>query len=190
MLAQVYQKPTRERGLRMVAALASQRTPRMGRVPNQVEQTGMAKRIKGVLKLQLPAGKATPAYPVGPALGPYGVNIMAFVKEYNERTASQTGTIVPVELTIYEDRSFALRILAPTAAALLRQAARVEKGSGTPGHAAGGQITRTQLREIAQIKLTDLNTRDLERAERMIAGTARSMGISVIEEELNGHKRS
>jgi large subunit ribosomal protein L11 len=150
----------------------------------------MAKRIRGVIKLQLPAGKATPAYPVGPALGPYGVNIMAVVKEYNERTAHQAGTIIPAELTIYEDRSFAMRLLAPTTAALLRQAAQIEKGAGTPGRAAAGQITRQQLREIAQIKLADLNTLDLASAERMIAGTARSMGISVVEEGLNGHKRS
>lgn len=150
----------------------------------------MAKRIRTVLKLQLPAGKATPAYPVGPALGPYGVNIMAVVKEYNERTASQIGTILPAELTIYEDRSFAMRILAPTTAALLRQAARVEKGAGTPGHAPVGQITTKQLREIAQIKLADLNTLDLASAERMIAGTARSMGISIVEEGVNGHRRS
>jgi large subunit ribosomal protein L11 len=158
------------------------------RVPYEVEQTGMAKRIKTVLKLQLPAGKATPAYPVGPALGPYGVNIMAVVKEYNERTANQSGTIIPAELTIYEDRSFAMRILAPTTAALLRQAAKVEKGSGAPGHAAGGTITTRQLREIARVKLADLNALDLASAERMIAGTARSMGISVVEEGLNGHQ--
>ncbi len=142
----------------------------------------MAKRIRTVIKLQLPAGKATPAYPVGPALGPYGVNIMAVVKEYNERTANQAGVIVPVELTIYEDRSFSMRILAPTTAALLRQAAGVEKGSGAPGRAAAGQITRQQLRQIAQMKLAELNTLDIERAERMIAGTALSMGISILGE--------
>jgi large subunit ribosomal protein L11 len=141
-----------------------------------------------VLKLQLPAGKATPAYPVGPALGPYGVNIMAVVKEYNERTAHQAGTIIPAELTIYEDRTFGMRILSPTTAALLRQAAQVEKGSGTPGHTNGGQITRKQLRDIAQIKLADLNALDLASAERMIAGTARSMGISVLEEGVNRHQ--
>ena len=149
----------------------------------------MAKRIRGVLKLQLPAGKATPAYPVGPALGPYGINIMAVVKEYNERTAQQVGTIIPAELTIYEDRSFAMRILAPTTAALLRQAAQIEKGSGAPGHTAAGQITAQQLRDIAQIKLADLNALDLESAERMIAGTARSMGISVVQEGRNGHQK-
>ncbi len=149
----------------------------------------MAKRIRTVLKLQLPAGKATPAYPVGPALGPYGVNIMAVVKEYNERTANQTGTIIPVELTIYEDKSFAMRILAPTTAALLRQAAQVEKGASAPGRAAAGQITTKQLREIARIKLADLNALDLASAERMIAGTARSMGIRVIEEGVNGHQQ-
>jgi large subunit ribosomal protein L11 len=150
----------------------------------------MAKRIRTVLKLQLPAGKATPAYPVGPALGPYGVNIMAVVKEYNERTVHQTGTIIPAELTIYEDRSFGMRLLAPTTAALLRQAAQVEKGSSAPGHTVGGQITAQQLRDIAQIKLGDLNAIDLASAERMIAGTARSMGITVVEEGANGHKRS
>jgi large subunit ribosomal protein L11 len=155
----------------------------------EVEHVGMAKRIRTVLKLQLPAGKATPAYPVGPALGPYGVNIMAVVKEYNERTAQQTGTIIPAELTIYEDRSFAMRILAPTTAALLRQAAQVEKGSGAPGRATAGQITAQQLREIAQIKLADLNALDLESAERMIAGTARSMGIRIAQEGMNGHQK-
>jgi large subunit ribosomal protein L11 len=149
----------------------------------------MAKRIRTVLKLHLQAGKATPAYPVGPALGPYGVNIMAVVKEYNERTAHQVGTVIPAEVTIYEDRSFALRTLAPTTAALLRQAAQVEKGSGTPGHAAGGQITARQLREIAQIKVVDLNALDVESAARMIAGTARSMGIAIVEEGMNGHKK-
>lgn len=155
----------------------------------EVEQTGMAKRIRAVVKIQIPAGKATPAYPVGPALGPHGVNIMAFVKEYNERTAHQVGTIIPAELTIYEDHSFEMRLLAPTTAALLRQAAQVEKGSGTPGHGTGGQITRGQLREIAHIKLAELSALDLESAERMIAGTARSMGISVVEGGLNGHKQ-
>jgi large subunit ribosomal protein L11 len=147
----------------------------------------MAKRIRAVLKLQLQAGKATPAYPIGPALGPYGINIMAVVKEYNERTAAQAGVIIPVELTIYEDRSFAMRILAPTTAALLRQAVHLEKGSGAPGHTTAGQITRAQLREIAQIKLADLNALDLESAERMILGTARSMGITVVDESTNGH---
>jgi len=147
----------------------------------------MAKRIRAVLKLHLAAGKATPAHPVGPALGPYGVNIMAVVKEYNERTASQAGVTIPTEVTIYEDRTFAMRILAPTTTALLRQAAKVEKGSAAPGHAAAGQITCAQVREIAQIKLTDLNALDLEHAERMIVGTARSMGITVVDERLNGH---
>ena len=150
----------------------------------------MAKRIRAVLKLQLQAGKATPAYPVGPALGPYGVNIMAVVKEYNERTAGQAGVTVPMELTIYEDRTFAIRILAPTTAALLRQAAHLEKGSGAPGKTVAGQISRAQLREIAQIKLADLNALDLDSAERMIAGTARSMGITIAGDSLNGHHPS
>lgn len=139
----------------------------------------MAKKLAAVLKLQLSAGKATPAPPVGPALGQYGVNIMAFVKEYNEKTSAQAGSIVPAEVTIYSDRSFTVRLLTPPAADLLRKAASVQKGSSTPGRSTSGSVTRDQVRDIAKIKMPDLNTIDLDAAEKVIAGTARSMGIQV-----------
>lgn len=139
----------------------------------------MAKKIKAVLKLQLPAGKATPAPPVGPALGQHGVNIMAFVKEYNERTGGQAGTIIPVEITIYEDRSFSFITKTPPAAELLRQALGIEKGSGSPGKEKVGKLPRQKVREIAQVKMKDLNATTLEAAERIVEGTARSMGIEV-----------
>ena len=139
----------------------------------------MAKKVRAIVKLQIQAGKATPAPPVGPALGQHGINIMAFVKEYNEKTASQAGSIVPVEITVFEDRSFTFVTKTPPAADLLRKAAAVEKGSGTPNKASAGTITRQQLRDIAQSKMKDLNAIDVEGAERMIAGTARSMGIAI-----------
>ena len=139
----------------------------------------MAKKVRAIVKLQIQAGKATPAPPVGPALGQHGINIMAFVKEYNEKTASQAGSIVPVEITVFEDRSFTFVTKTPPAADLLRKAAGVEKGSGTPNKASAGTITRQQLREIAQTKMKDLNAIDVDGAERMIAGTARSMGIAI-----------
>ncbi len=139
----------------------------------------MAKKIRAVVKLQIQAGKATPAPPVGPALGQHGINIMAFVKEYNEKTANQAGSIVPAEITVFEDRSFTFVTKTPPAADLLRKAAGVEKGSGRPNKAPVGTITRQQLREIAQTKMKDLNAIDAEGAERMIAGTARSMGIAI-----------
>ena len=139
----------------------------------------MAKKVRAIVKLQISAGKATPAPPVGPALGQHGINIMAFVKEYNEKTASQAGTIVPVEITVFEDRSFTFVTKTPPAADLLRKAAGVEKGSGTPNKVTVGTITRQQLRDIAQTKMKDLNAIDAEGAERMIAGTARSMGIAI-----------
>lgn len=141
----------------------------------------MAKKLAGVVKLQLPAGKATPAPPVGPALGQYGINIMAFVKEYNEKTASQAGSIVPVEITIYSDRSFVAKLLTPPAADLLRKAAGAAKGSGTPNRTSVGTITKKQLREIANQKLADTNAVDIEAAEKIIAGTARSMGIKIVD---------
>ncbi|MES4785812.1 MAG: 50S ribosomal protein L11 [Nitrospiraceae bacterium] len=140
----------------------------------------MAKKIKAIVKLQIPAGKATPAPPVGPALGQHGVNIMAFVKEYNERTASQVGMIIPVEITIYEDRSFTFVTKTPPTADLLKKAANIEKGSGAPNRQKVGTITREKIREIAEIKLKDLNTTDLEAAMRMVEGTARSMGLEVV----------
>ena len=139
----------------------------------------MAKKVRAIVKLQIQAGKATPAPPVGPALGQHGINIMAFVKEYNEKTASQAGSVVPVEITVFEDRSFQFVTKTPPAADLLRKAAGVEKGSGTPNKETAGTITRQQLRDIAQVKMKDLNAIDAEGAERMIAGTARSMGIAI-----------
>ena len=141
----------------------------------------MAKRVKAILKLHIEAGKATPAPPVGPALGQHGVNIMAFCKEYNSRTASQAGSIVPVELTIFQDNSFSFITKTPPASALLKKAADVEKGSDTAGQEeAVGQITRDKVREIAEMKLKDLNAKDVEGAMRIIEGTARSMGIEVV----------
>lgn len=140
----------------------------------------MAKKIVAVIKLQIPAGKATPAPPVGPALGQHGVNIMEFCKSYNERTASLTGTIVPVEITIYADRTFSFVTKTPPASVLLRQAAGVEKGSGEPNKTKAGKVTREQIRQIAEQKMRDLNAHDLDAAMRMIEGTARSMGIQVV----------
>lgn len=139
----------------------------------------MAKKIRAVVKLQINAGKATPAPPVGPALGQHGINIMAFVKEYNEKTASMVGSIVPVEITVFEDRSFTFITKTPPAADLLRKAAGVERGSGTPNKTSVGTITIEKLREIALLKQKDLNAIDIDGAERMIAGTARSMGIAI-----------
>lgn len=139
----------------------------------------MAKKVTGVVKLQLPAGKATPAPPVGPALGGYGINIMAFVKEYNEKTASQAGSIIPAEITVYSDRSFTLVLKTPPAADLLRKAAGVDKGSGTPNRSTAGTISREQLRKLAEQKMTDLNAFTVEAAEKTLAGTARSMGIKI-----------
>jgi len=137
----------------------------------------MAKKVKAVLKLQLPAGKATPAPPVGPALGQHGVNIMAFCKEYNDRTGTQEGTIIPVELTIYEDRSFTFVLKTPPTAELLLKALGVERGSGSPAGTKVGKLSREQFEEIAQVKMKDLNATNLESAVRIVQGTARSMGI-------------
>ena len=139
----------------------------------------MAKKIRIVVTLQLPAGKATPAPPVGTALGPHGVAIMDFCKMYNAQTENQRGTIVPVEITVYEDRSFTFILKTPPAADLLRKAAGIDKGSGTPKRESIGRVTRDQVREIATIKMGDLSANDIEAAARMIEGTARSMGIEV-----------
>jgi large subunit ribosomal protein L11 len=139
----------------------------------------MAKKVKAIVKLQIMAGKANPAPPVGPALGQHGVNIMAFCKEYNARTASMAGTVVPVEITIFTDQSFTFVTKTPPAADLLKQAAGVAKGSGTPSRSNAGSITRKQLREIAETKLKDLNAYDVDHAMLMIEGSARSMGITV-----------
>ena len=138
------------------------------------------KRVATVLKLQIPAGQASPAPPVGTALGPHGVNIMDFVKQYNDQTASQSGTIIPVEITIYEDQTFTFVTKTPPAAVLLRQAARIEKGSGVPHVEKVGTVTRAQLQEIAETKMVDLNANDIDAAIKIIAGTARSMGLEVV----------
>ncbi len=140
----------------------------------------MAKKIRIVLTLQLPAGKATPAPPVGTALGPHGINIVEFTKTYNERTAAQTGQVIPAQITVFEDRSFTFILKTPPAADLLRKAAGVDKGSATTGRERVGRVSKAQVREIAQIKLADLNAADLEGAAKVIEGTARSMGIEVI----------
>ena len=140
----------------------------------------MAKKVIAIVKLQIPAGKATPAPPVGPALGQHGVNIMEFCKSYNERTAAMTGTIVPVEITVYADRTFSFVTKTPPASVLLRQSAGLEKGSGEPNKTKVGKVTRAQVREIAQTKMKDLNANDVEAAMRMVEGTARSMGITVV----------
>lgn len=139
----------------------------------------MAKRIKAVVRLQIPAGKANPAPPIGTALGPQGVNIMMFCKEYNARTADQAGMVIPAEITIYEDRSFTFITKTPPVPDLLKKAASVDKGAATPNKTKIGSITRQQLREIAEIKMKDLNVNDIEGAERTIEGTARSMGITI-----------
>jgi large subunit ribosomal protein L11 len=137
------------------------------------------KKIVAIVKLQIPAGKATPAPPVGPALGQHGVNIMEFCKSYNEKTARQVGTIVPVEITIFADRTFTFVTKTPPAAVLLKKAAGLEKASGEPNKKKAGRVTQQQIREIAESKMPDLNTKDLAAAMRMIEGTARSMGIEV-----------
>lgn len=139
----------------------------------------MAKKVVGVVKLQINAGKATPAPPVGPALGGYGINMMEFIKGYNERTAPMIGSIVPVEITIYDDRSFTFITKTPPAADLIKKALGVPSGSGTPNRTKVGSLTRDQLREIAQTKLPDLNANDIEGAMRVIEGTARSMGVEI-----------
>jgi large subunit ribosomal protein L11 len=140
----------------------------------------MAKKIATVLKLNLQAGKATPAYPVGPMLGQHGVNIMAFVKEYNERTAAQAGNTIPAEVTIYEDRSFSFITKAPPTTDLLLKAAGVERGAARPNTAKVGKVTREQLEEIARVKMAELNTWKMDKAVKMIEGTARSMGNEVV----------
>jgi|TARA_Y100000310_G_scaffold37745_1_gene35401 large subunit ribosomal protein L11 len=139
----------------------------------------VAKKVRAIIKLQIEAGKATPAPPVGPALGQHGVNIMAFVKEYNEKTARDMGTVIPVELTVFEDRSFAFITKSPPASELLRQAAGIDKGSGSPLTEKVATIPRDKVREIAETKMRDLNAADIEGAMRIIEGTARSMGIQV-----------
>ncbi len=139
----------------------------------------MAKKIRAIVKVQAQAGKATPAPPIGPALGQHGINIMMFVKEFNERTASQAGMVIPAEITVFEDRTFTFIIKTPPAADLLKKAAGVEKGSAVPHTTKVGTISKDKIREIAKTKMVDLNANDLEAAEKMIEGTARSMGLIV-----------
>ncbi len=139
----------------------------------------MAKKIRAIIKLQLEAGKATPAPPVGPALGQHGANIMAFCKDYNERTSSQAGSIIPAEIIVYEDRSFTFSLRTPPASDLIRKALGLEKGSSSQVREKVGTMTRTQVRQIAEIKMKDLNANDVEAAMRMVEGTARSMGVEV-----------
>ena len=141
----------------------------------------MAKKISKIVKLQVPAGKAAPAPPVGPALGQAGVNIMAFVKDFNDRTAKQAGLIIPVEITVFEDRSFTFICKTPPAAVLLKKAAGLEKASGEPNKKKVGKVTKAQVKEIAETKMPDLNANTVEAAMRLVEGTARSMGIEVVD---------
>lgn len=141
----------------------------------------MAKKLKAIVRLQLEAGKANPAPPVGPALAGHGINIMAFCKEYNARTSNRPGEILPAEITVYNDGSFTFVLKTPPAAVLLRKAAGVEKGSGVPNKDKVGKVTRKQVREIAELKMKDLNAIDIEGAVKQIEGTARSMGINVVD---------
>jgi large subunit ribosomal protein L11 len=139
----------------------------------------MAKKVVALIKLAIPAGKATPAPPIGPALGQHGVNIMAFCKEYNAKTADKAGLIVPVEISVFEDRSFTFILKTPPASVLIKKAIGIEKGSGEPNRAKVGTITRAQLKEIAETKMPDLNANDVDAAMRIIEGTARNMGVTV-----------
>ncbi|MGI6664576.1 MAG: 50S ribosomal protein L11 [Christensenellaceae bacterium] len=141
----------------------------------------MAKKVIGIIKLQIPAGKATPAPPVGPALGQHSVNIMDFVKQFNERTAAQAGLIIPAVITVYADRSFSFELKSPPAAVLVKQALKLESGSGEPNKTKVGTITKDQLREIAEMKKADLNAASVDAAISMIAGTCRSMGVEVVD---------
>jgi large subunit ribosomal protein L11 len=139
----------------------------------------MAKKVVAMIKLAITAGKANPAPPIGPALGQHGVNIMMFCKEYNARTADQAGLVIPVEISVYEDRSFTFILKTPPASVLIQKAAGIERGSGEPNKKKVGKITAAQLREIAQTKLPDLNANDIDAAMRIVAGTARNMGVTV-----------
>ena len=139
----------------------------------------MAKKVRAIIKLQLEAGKATPAPPVGPALGQHGANIMAFCKEYNERTATQAGSIIPVEIIVFEDRSFTFALKTPPASDLIRKALAIEKGSATQKREKVGVLSRDQVRQIAEVKMKDLNANDIDAAMRMVEGTARSMGVDI-----------
>jgi len=139
----------------------------------------MAKKVKAIVKLQIPAGKATPAPPVGPAVGQYGINIMAFCKDYNDKTSKDAGSIIPAEITIYEDRSFTFITKTPPVSDLIKKSLSLEKASGTPNTVKVGTLSRSKVKEIAEIKMKDLNANDIENAMRMVEGSARSMGIEV-----------
>ncbi len=141
----------------------------------------MAKKVVAVIKLAITAGKANPAPPIGPALGQHGVNIMMFCKEYNARTADQTGLVIPVEISVFEDRSFTFILKTPPASVLIQKAAGIERGSGEPNRKKVGQISQAQLQEIAQTKMPDLNANDIDAAMRIVAGTARNMGVTVVD---------
>ncbi|MBD1850600.1 50S ribosomal protein L11 [Leptolyngbya sp. FACHB-711] len=141
----------------------------------------MAKKVVAIIKLAITAGKANPAPPIGPALGQHGVNIMMFCKEYNARTADQTGLVVPVEISVFEDRSFTFILKTPPASVLITKAAGIERGSGEPNKKKVGSITQAQLREIAQTKLPDLNANDIDAAMKIVAGTARNMGVTIVD---------
>jgi large subunit ribosomal protein L11 len=141
----------------------------------------MAKKVLSIIKLNIPAGKANPAPPIGPALGQAGINMMEFIKKFNEMTMDQMGSTLPVSITVYEDRSYSFIVKQPIASDLLRRAAGIEKGSGNPLKEKVGKLTKSQLRDVAQKKMADLNTDDVEQAMRVLAGTARSMGIEIVE---------
>ncbi|MBL8755220.1 MAG: 50S ribosomal protein L11 [Planctomycetes bacterium] len=141
----------------------------------------MAKEVTGIVKLQCPAGQATPAPPVGPALGQHGVNIGQFVKQFNDETRAQAGLIIPVIITVYKDRTFTLQYKSPPASVLLKRAAKIATAAATPGSQTAGQVTRAQVKEVAQLKMKDLNTTDIAAAMRMVEGTARSCGIKVVD---------
>ena len=141
----------------------------------------MARKVVAVIKLAIAAGKANPAPPIGPALGQHGVNIMMFCKEYNARTSDQVGLVVPVEISVFEDRSFTFILKTPPASVLIKKAAGIEKGSGEPNRTQVGQITKSQLQDIAQTKMPDLNANDIEAAMNIVAGTARNMGVAVVD---------
>ena len=142
----------------------------------------MAKKVNSIVKIQIPAGKATPAPPIGSVLGPKGINIAGFVKEFNDKTASQAGMIIPCVITIYEDRTFSFVLKTPPAAVLITKEAGIEKGSGKPNKEKVAKLTKSQVRKIAEIKMPDLNASDIESAMAMVAGTARSMGVEVVED--------
>jgi large subunit ribosomal protein L11 len=148
---------------------------------NHIRRENMAKKVKAVVKLQLEAGKATPGPPVGSSLGPHGINIAGFTKEFNEKTASQAGFVIPVVITIYEDRSFTFELKTPPAAVLIKKAIGLDKGSAKPNSTKVGKITKEQIRKIAETKMPDLNASSVESAMSMIAGAARSMGVEVVD---------